>query len=101
MKKVIKKTIAKKPLAKAEFGRGVVSTTDGSTYTKTGKKIGSGIGKKAEYRDFTSGEGDRSYAPTVGGAVEKMKLRQANRKTANTGNIKVARKGAAIKSKKK
>ena len=92
------KTNVKKSLPKAKFGKGVVSTTDGSTYTKTGKKIGSGIGKKAEYRDFTSGEGDRSYAPTVGGMAEKIKLRQANKKVSQSGNIQVQKKGGAVKS---
>jgi hypothetical protein len=83
-----------KSLPKAKFGRGVVSSTDGSTYTKTGKKIGSGIGKKAEYRDFTTGDGDRSFAPSVGGMSEKMKLRQSNKKTVKEGDIKMKMGGA-------
>ena len=83
-------------LDKAKYRRGAVSTTDG-TYTKTGKKIGTGVGKKAEYRDFTTGSGDRSYAPTAAGMSEKMKLRQSNKKTTKQGNIEIKKMGGAKK----
>lgn len=87
----------KKALPKAKYGRGVVSTTDGSTYTKTGKKIGSGIGKKAEYRNFSTGEGDMSFIPTMGGAKAKQALRKSNKETVKAGDIKVQKKGGITK----
>ena len=96
----MKKRSVKKTLPKAKLGRGVVSTQEG-TYTRTGKKIGSGIGKKAEYRDFTTGGGDRSYSPTLGGIAEKMKLRRENKKASQSGNIQVNKKGGAVKAKRK
>ena len=88
-------------IPKAQYGRGVVSTSEGSTYTKAGKKIGSGIGKKAEYRDFSTGEGDRSFAPTASGMAEKMRLRKANKEASKSGNIKVAKTGGMVNSNKK
>lgn len=94
--KVKMKTGGAKNLDKAKYRKGVVSTADG-TYTKTGKKIGTGVGKKAEYRDFTTGGGDRSYAPTVGGMSEKMKLRQSNKKTTKQGTIEIKKTGGAKK----
>jgi hypothetical protein len=95
------KKVMKKALPKAKYGRGVVSTTDGATYTKTGKKIGSGMGKKAEYRDFNTGEGDRSYASSTEGAKAKLALRKANKEATKEGKIQVQKKGGTSKPKKK
>lgn len=87
-------------LTKARKGKGVISTTDGSTYNKSGKKIGSGLGKKAEYRDFATGEGDRVFAPAgirIGGLKAKVALRKSNRDVTKKGNIKVSQKETAVK----
>lgn len=83
--------VSKKKLPTAKYGRGVVSTSDG-TYTRAGKKIGSGIGKSAEYRDFTTGTGDRSTKSIS----EKVQLRKSNKKASDSGNIQIAKKGGAV-----
>jgi hypothetical protein len=97
--KTVKKTSAKKY---QRGGQGVLSTADGSTYKSSGKKKGSGIGPKAEYRDFATGDGDRVFAPAgqkVGGLKAKMELRKSNKEVAKKGNIKVNQKGGTAKPK--
>lgn len=91
----------KKPLAKAQYGRAVVSTDKESNYTASGKKIGTGFGKKAEYRNFTTGEGDASYVPTKAGRAAKNEVKSLNRAATKSGNIVIKKTGGVIKSKKK
>lgn len=71
--------------------RGVVSTEEG-TYSKSGRKYGTGHGKKAEYRDFTTGGGDRSMRA---GKI-KRDLKKANRKVYREGDILMARNGGMM-----
>lgn len=91
----IKKTTAKKPLAKAQYGRAVVSTDKESNYTASGKKIGTGFGKKAEYRNFATGDGDTNYAPTKEGRAVKNEVKASNRAATKSGNIVIKKTGGA------